>query len=256
MLDSIFGTGKLNKMIFQAYLPKANATDQDQLSKDPADQYAVLVNPDSYTVSYQIQYETTNIPGPPTEPKYKASSPSQIEFTILFDATGVIPPSAGPLDNVPLVGAIAGLFKKAEVYDVMKELKKFSLVAYLIKGADHRPRKVQITWGKQIYDAVLTSISLNYKLFSPDGTPLRLEARVSFEGAISDLLREADPKMASPDLTHIRNVVAGDTLPLMSDTIYGISRYYIEVARTNKIYNFRKLKEGTTVFFPPTKKTK
>lgn len=256
MFDSIFGTGKLDKMIFQAYKLKINPEDPDILSTDQADTCAVQVNPDSYSISYQVQYERNNTAGAETPPKYKASSPSQLDFTIIFDGTGIIPASAGPLDNVPLVGAVAGLFSSSEEYDVMKEIKKFSLVTYAIKGTDHRPRKVQITWGRQIYDGVLTSISFNYKLFSPNGTPLRVEARVSFESAISDVMREATVKLESPDLTHRRYVIAGDTLPLLSDTIYGKTSYYIEVARTNKLYNFRKLKEGTAVFFPPTKKTK
>jgi nucleoid-associated protein YgaU len=60
---------------------------------------------------------------------------------------------------------------------------------------------------------------------------------------------------SSPDLTHIRMVKDGDTLPLMSFRIYGDSKYYLEVAKANNITNFRKLTVGRKIFFPPIEKT-
>lgn len=257
MLDSIFGTGKLEKMIICAFQPQVRADDKPVLSDAEEDKYMVQVNPDSYTINYQVNYDRTPAPGNSgSNAKYASTSPPALEFTFLFDGTGVIPPPAGPLDNVPIAGAIADLFSGAEEYDVMKELQKFAKVVYTFDGTRHSPRRVQLTWGKLVFEGVLGSLSLNYKLFKPDGTPLRAEATASFEGTITDMLRENKEKKNSPDLTHMRTVVAGDTLPLMSHRIYGQPGYYIEVARANKIFNFRKLKEGNSVFFPPAKKEK
>ncbi len=252
MLDTLFGTGKLEKMIICAFKPLVKATDKPVLSDDDADKYMVQVNPESYKIDYKVNYERSRIPGSSgSNAKYMNTSPPVLDFTFLFDGTGVIPPSAGPLDNVPIAGAVAELFSDSE-YDVMKELQKFAKVVYQFDGTQHRPRKVQLTWGKLVFEGVLGSLSVNYKLFKPDGTPLRAEANASFEGSITDMLRESKEKKNSPDLTHVRTVVAGDTLPLMSHRIYGVSDYYIEVARANKIFNFRKLKEGNDIFFPPT----
>ena len=55
----------------------------------------------------------------------------------------------------------------------------------------------------------------------------------------------------SPDLTHRRTVASGDNLPLMSDRTYHDPTYYIQVAQANKLNNFRKLKAGTSLYFPP-----
>ena len=255
MFDSIFGTGKLDKMIFNAY-ELNTGSGPDVLSTADEDKYAVQVNPESYTMNHQVHYERNETAGAENPPKFRQSSPTQLDFSLIFDGTGVIPPAAGPLDNVPLEGAIAGLFSDTKEYDVMKELKKFAKVVYYINGTEHQPRKVQLTWGRQIYDGVLTSISLNYKLFTPNGTPLRVEARVSFDSAISDILREAIVKTSSPDLTHIRTVIAGDTLPLLCNSIYKKPEFYIEVARTNQLFNFRSLREGKSLFFPPVKNAK
>jgi nucleoid-associated protein YgaU len=67
-------------------------------------------------------------------------------------------------------------------------------------------------------------------------------------------LAAAKANVQSPDLTHVRVVEEGDTLPLMAKRIYGDSKYYLEVARVNRITSFRKLKTGQRIFFPPIQK--
>ena len=97
-------------------------------------------------------------------------------------------------------------------------------------------------------------MDITFKLFKSDGTPLRATATAKFKGFIEDNLRVALENNTSPDLTHVRIVTEGDTLPLMTYRIYGDSKYYLEVAKVNKITNFRKLKVGQQIFFPPIEK--
>jgi nucleoid-associated protein YgaU len=56
---------------------------------------------------------------------------------------------------------------------------------------------------------------------------------------------------SSPDLTHRVTVAQGDILPLMTYEVYDDQNYYLQVAKVNKLKNFRKLKAGTTLVFPP-----
>jgi hypothetical protein len=256
MLDSLFGTGKLEKMHIVVLNESKDPKTPPTTSPAETDKYQVQINPDSYSINHHVYYERSTASGVPgTDPKFDHTSPTTLDFTVIFDGTGVVPPPAGPLDNVPLVGAIASLFSDDKEFDVMKEITKFMNVVYKVDEKTHKPHKVRLTWGRQIYDGVLTTITFNYKLFKADGTPLRVEARMSFDSALADVMRESGFKTSSPDLTHVRTVLAGDTLPLMTNTIYGTPKYYIEVARNNKIFNFRKLNEGRSVFFPPTQKT-
>lgn len=255
MLDAIFGGGKLVKMIIQAYKPTVPGTTTRVLSTLKEDQYAVQINPESYSISHNVNYQRSDAIGTSdSAPKLANMSPTSMSFTIIFDGTGVVPPPAGPLDNIPIAGAVADLFSDDKKYDVMEQIAKFSKVVYTFDPASHGPRWVQITWGRQIYDCVMISMALNYKLFDVNGTPLRVEAQVSFQSAISDILRENKEGKESPDLTHQRTVIAGDTLPLMTHEIYGKPEYYIEVARTNKLYDFRRLRKGSDITFPPAKK--
>ena len=76
----------------------------------------------------------------------------------------------------------------------------------------------------------------------------------TFTDNSDDKTRVALAQDHSPDLTHVRLVKAGDTLPAMCFKIYGDPRFYLEVARANGLDNFAKLVPGTRVFFPPLQK--
>jgi nucleoid-associated protein YgaU len=98
-------------------------------------------------------------------------------------------------------------------------------------------------------------MKINYKLFRPDGSPVRAEVDAKFKEILDPELRVAQENDQSPDLTHVRTVKDGDTLPLYCKDIYGDPKYYIEVARVNKLISFRNLKVGQRIEFPPLVKT-
>ena len=56
---------------------------------------------------------------------------------------------------------------------------------------------------------------------------------------------------SSPDLSHMVQVRDGDTLPLLCHRIYNDCGRYLEVAKENKLANFRSLRPGTWLRFPP-----
>ena len=233
----------------------------DKLSTNPDDSYIALVNPETYTIQYQVNLNARKVPGNAgSDPSYIDTAPPTLQFDFLFDATGIIPkPSTlGVIGDIPVVGAIANTVSNIksprEDYDVMKEITKFNNVVFTYSGTQHSPRKIQLLWGKLVFDGNLTSLNFNFKLFKPDGTPLRAVATATFLGTITDKLRVAAQGDQSPDLTHIRQVQNGDTLPLMTYKIYGDASYYMEVARVNNLTNFRDLKVGERIKFPPISK--
>ena len=247
-----------DKLKITAYISTGG---KESLSTNPDDSYTALVNPETYAIAYQVNLNTKEVPGASaSNPSYTNTAPPTLQFDFLFDATGIIPkPSTlGVLGDIPLVGAVAGaissLVSPPEAYDVMKEITKFNSVIFTYKGDQHSPQKIQLLWGKLIFDGKLTSLNFNFKLFKSDGTPLRAVATAAFLGAITDKLRVEKQKDNSPDLTHIRQVMEGDTLPLMTYKIYGDTSYYLEVARVNNITNFRNLKVGDKIKFPPIAK--
>jgi len=250
----LFDQGKLEKMTIQAFQPDTDPAEPPQLSEDPEDVYVVQVNPSRYTLNHTLTY--ANLQGQGNSGRdavYSNSEPTALQFEFLFDGTGVVPPPSA-LGDVPLVGAIASALSGEEEFGVMEEIAKFDHVVYEHDGEVHGPRKVQLTWGTLVFPCALTSLNYQFTLFKPDGTPLRAQANCNFQEAMTDSQRELLENNSSPDLTHIREIKEGDTLPLMAHRIYGDARHYIEVARVNKLVNFRRLRAGTRLTLPPIAK--
>ncbi|MBN1340823.1 MAG: hypothetical protein JXA03_15955 [Bacteroidales bacterium] len=209
--------------------------DADRKTSD--DNMEVLVNPESYSQKIMLKYSEKQAPGTTAKlPKFSKMEPQKMDFELLFDSTGVI-------NGV-----------KDESNGVETDLAKFRKLVLEYKGDKHRPRFLSIYWGTLKFDCCLETLDITYKLFRPDGLPLRALARASFIGSIEDNKRVAKENASSPDLTHVRTVMEGDTLPLMAFKIYGDSKYYIEVAKANGLNHFRDLKTGDIIKFPPIKK--
>ncbi len=263
ILDTLLAKGNLTKMTITALADQPKADSAPMKSSDSADTFEVWVNPGSYRINYALNYNRPKPTGnSDSPPQFVNSEPISFDFELLFDGTGVIPkqPSNNPLEGVPIAGAIAGGIaglktSKDDPNDITKRILQFNRIVYDYKGEQHRPRVVQVVWGKLVFFGVLKSLSYQFKLFKPDGTPLRATATVSFENHRNDFLREAIVKAESPDLTHIRTVQEGDTLPLMCYRIYGDTSAYLAVAKANNLLNFRQLEAGQQLFFPPLDQT-
>lgn len=247
--------GKLEKL-------KIKAIENGQPTTNPELIYDALVNPESYKVRLRIQYNPEQPPQGTTgqDQQFARALPPDLQLDFIFDSTGVIPQPlegiAGALSGVPIAGAVASALAGPPKYDILADIAKFKRILYDFDGTTHTPRQIQIVWGALLFNGVMASIDFNFKLFKPSGEPIRVVATTSFSGTIEDDLRVALEQKSSPDLTHIREVKEGDTLPLMSFRIYGDAAYYLEVAKANNLVNFRNIPPGTKIFFPPVEKSK
>lgn len=228
-------TGKLEKMLILAFPDSEKA--ENGGTSDADDQFEALINPESYALQYKLKFSQAG-QGQGTsgaQLKYEYTEPEEITFDFLFDNTGII--DGNPRDSIA------------------DDLKKFKDVLTGYKGDSHEPRHFKLVWGKNsIFKGRVTEMSIIHKLFKPDGTPIRATATVKFKSSIEDEKRAAKENKSSPDLTHVRKVKRGDTLPLLCYTIYGDPKYYIQIARVNGLTNFRQLKPGTDLYFPPVAK--
>ncbi len=236
--------GELKKMKLVAY------TDATFSSAIPGVEYEVLINPESYSLTYGN--ETNDITGQGSSESVRTFNkrPAQnMTFKFIFDGSGVVKKGGGGL----LSGlAVPGL--PADKPDVVQDFNTFKNVVYNYDSTTHSPRYVQLQWGPLIYNCQLTNMTVSFKLFKPDGTPVRAEANCTFQSAIDPATLAAKEGRQSPDLTHIRTVIEGDTLPLLCYREYGDSKYYYQVAKVNKLTNFKQLTPGTKLIFPPIAK--
>ena len=204
-------------------------------------EYTVLFNPTGYTQKYEITYEEKKgINSTSESQKFGRIKPQVYQFDLIFDGTGVS-------------GGINSIAAKKKDF-VAKEIKKFLKVSGKLYGDSHRPPFLKIAWGNMILSCVLKSADISYSLFHSNGYPLRARIKATFAEAIDEELQNAKDRRNSPDLTHMRLIKDKDTLPMLSYEIYGDTHYYLKIAKYNNLVNFRNLKTGVTLEFPPTKK--
>jgi nucleoid-associated protein YgaU len=236
-------SGELTKL-------KIKAFSDEQFSEEVADgEFRTLLNPETYIFKYKIEQNDDQASGTSaTAPRFNRALPEDLELEFVFDRTGVLTDygSAGPSDDKTF---------KDKGRGVIDDIEHFKKVVFDYNGEEHKPNYLIISWGTLLFKGSLSEMDITFKLFKPDGTPLRATARAKFKGFVEDDLRVAMENSSSPDLTHVREVKKGDTLPLMSYRIYGDSKYYLEVAKANRITNFRKLEVGQRIFFPPIEKS-
>jgi len=199
--------------------------------------FTVWINPASYSRKTSIRYNDRQAQGSPgPSPEFNRIADEDVSFELIFDATGVIPPPGN---------------KKSYSNGVADGIKQFTTLTATVNGAIHSPNYLILAWAQLQFQCVLVSMSTNYTLFMPDGTPLRAKVAVTFKSYASEAALAKGAYKQSPDVTHLVTVEAGDTLPLLCHRIYGDSRYYAKVAAFNGLSNFRGLPPGTQLLFPP-----
>jgi hypothetical protein len=223
-----FSEGKLEKLKVYSYKDKKYSKDERE--------YETLINPEDFSESYKIEYTTGKSSGESGgEKKFNRIAPQTVNLRFIFDSTGILSSKSVP-----------------------DQVSDFMSVVFDYDGDSHQPRYVKIIWGEKgkrdLFKGRLDSVDIKYTLFKPDGTPIRATASAALTASVDKETENLKKKNSSPDLTHVRVVKEGDTLPLMTYGIYGDSLYYMEVARVNKLRSVRNLKVGTKLFFPPIDK--
>lgn len=218
--------GKLEKVRITAY----NNPDYADSHK-VGNTFKATINPESYLLDYKVEFTEGQGHGTSAATqKFNLKKPEELSFEFLFDSTGLI----------------------SEKQDsIFEEVKAFREMLLEYDSQSHEPKHFILAWGHLLFKGRCTSLSITYKLFNPDGSPIRAVCKAGFKGSIEEELRVAIEAPESSDLTHYRSVKLGDTLPLMCYKIYGDSKYYLQIARVNKLYDFKKLVPGTELSFPP-----
>lgn len=219
--------GQLKKLMIEAYKDA-------EFNKKDSDSFTFPFNPTSYNLKHEVEYDSSQGIGTSGAPlKFKKTKPQELKLDFVLDGTGTASSSNKSVDD---------------------QIRDFLKVAHEYKGDEHKPRYLKVVWGTLLFKCVMKSADVTHSLFKPDGTLLRAKISAIFVGFVEDNFRAAKENSQSPDLTHVRQTNHGDFLPLLTDQIYSDSTFYLEVANANKLKNFRKLKPGVTLIFPPIQK--
>ncbi|WP_442266828.1 CIS tube protein [Tenacibaculum sp. ZS6-P6] len=206
--------------------------DGDFTNPIPGDPYKVMINPNTIKWNRKIIYNKQRpIDASKASQKYKNSGIDDLSFDIVIDCTGVV-------------------FSKR--VDMATEIKTLEDIVYKYDGKIHRPNFVKVQWGSNIsFKGVLKTFNTTYTLFKPDGSPLRAKVSLSFEEYVSPKKKCKVEKKESPDITHLVEVVEGESLPQLCNKVWNNPLYYVQVANYNGLNKFRNLKGGQELIFPP-----
>lgn len=216
---------------------------------NPGYVFTAWINPATYTYTYGIKAgNSTASTGNSPRSIVKAYNPDSLDFKLILDATGVVPPplpnQAIPSDGVaPLISSF--LLNIARPYTPSSTSED---------GKQLQP-KLLLSWAQLQFACILTSLKIDYKLFKPNGTPIRAELTASFAEYRNPQTKDQkaiDLPATEPAPQQII-VLEGDTLPGLCDQIYGDASYYMIVAKANGLTEFRRLKPGSMLTFPPIK---
>jgi len=101
------------------------------------------------------------------------------------------------------------------------------------------------------FKGVVTDVKQDFKLFSPEGTPLRAVLTVSINEykPLHEQLQQLN--LQSPDHTQAYVLQRGDTLASVSHEFYLNPAKWRSIAEANAIDDPRRLEPGTTLSIPP-----
>jgi hypothetical protein len=212
-----------------------------KFSSSVGDKFVAPINPEKYSMTYsKAALDSKPKTTATTEeiPVNELLDKRTLNLSFFLDSTGVLKDN----DNKPITKSVD------------KTIAEFNKVCTDVNGKIHTNNYLAVKWGELDFLCKMDSLKIDYRLFSPDGKPVRALLDCSFKEHIDPEVSARRANKSSPDMSHLRTIRAGDNLPSMCNEIYGDPKYYLQVAEINNILNFRDLKPGTEVLFPSIEK--
>ncbi len=205
--------------------------------KDKGVIFKIPINPESYKRNCKVELDTRKGHGSAAnKSKFKSKGNEEFQFEFILDGTKTLSGYNNQLKDKP----------------VKKQLGAFLKCVYDIDGNIHKPRFLIIFWGKDFkFTCQLSKLDINYTLFEPDGSPLRIKINATFINYLTPEASAAVNRLSSPDLTHYHTTEADERLDNLSYKFYNNSQYISQLARINELTSLRNLQPGTTMVFPP-----
>jgi hypothetical protein len=173
--------GQLVPMKIVAY-KKVSYAESEKLEDG---EFNAQINPETYAQTFEIEYDEEQAPGTSNSlPRYNKTKPQVLEFEFMFDTTGAIP---GTTDE-----------QRTGDNGVLEKIDQFKKVAFSFDGETHKPPFLILSWGSLLFKCVLTGMTITYKLFRPNGIPVRATIKAKFQGLMEDALRVAEENEALP----------------------------------------------------------
>ena len=219
----------------QLPLPKAVIINVDHKSEPPI---TCMFNPKEYAIAKKNNWTPnkttgTNVP----KQQYSGGNPATLTMQLFFDTY------AGAHGSRDVRKEFTDkIWRLAEVDDRLRDRTT----------SRGRPPIVRFQWGPAwSFQAVITSITQKFTLFSSNGTPVRATLDVTFQ-QIRDENEKApqNPTSGGTGGEQQWSVKAGDTLASIAYEVYGDANRWREIADANRLVRVRDLRPGINLEIP------
>jgi hypothetical protein len=224
------------------------ALDKAYLLVEGGKQIQFLFNPKEYTLSKSNRWKgggtQGNAPdgGSPQknspELQFEGGEASSLKMQLFFDTYH---PSTKPEIAKDVRKLTGQIWELMYIDDKKRDKTQFT-----------RPPKVTFMWGKTWeFEAVVESISQQFTMFLPDGTPVRAILDVSFRQVKDELQQLAqNPTSGGLGGERIWTVGEGDSLARIAHETLGSAAHWRVIAEANQIGDVRDLELGRPLIIP------
>ena len=197
-----------------------------------------LFRPHDYTFVKRNSWEAAKIIGATMDPpQFKGGDPITLSLDLLFD-TNEFPPGQ---QDVRLI--------TNKLWDMMKvtEKRKHPITQ------KSEPPWVEFRWGKTwSFTAVITSISQQFTLFMPNGTPVRSKVKIDFLQAKDNTqFPFQNPTSGGREGFNVHIVKDGETIDWIAFEEYGNPNAWRHLASANRLDDPSRLQPGQRLLLVP-----
>jgi hypothetical protein len=198
-------------------------------------------NPTEYSISKSNQWKYDPVTGT-TLPKaqFGGGNPREMSLSLLFD--------------VSLLGDQASIRPTTDKLFKMMEVPGGQGAG----GSSAVPPFVTFHWGSVVsFKAVCTQLTVAFKVFHPNGEPIRADVKMSLKQAetastasSTGANRPGNPTTRANAGHGVHTVKDGDSLPSIAFQTYGDATVWRSIAQANDIENPLHLRRGRTLSLP------
>jgi hypothetical protein len=223
-------------------LPPPSGFKRATLEIEGGAQIECWFNPKEYTIQKQNQWKIDPVVGTalPTA-QFSGGQPRKLTLDLLFDASD---------SSLDVRSVTDTLFKAMEINQALGSGRGKN---------SGRPPMITFSWGSTVmFKAVADSLSVQYMLFRPDGSPIRAQAKLSLiqvEKAKDKSSSGGGGKGGNPTTRALPGSGAhlvhdGDTLPSIAFAHYRDPTRWRSIAEANGIDDPLRLRRGATLAIP------
>jgi nucleoid-associated protein YgaU len=211
------------------------------------DEIAVQYNPNTLAFDKGVHVADINIPGLDSPLKqFVRGSAESLTVELFFDTT-----ESGTGANATSVTSLTDAFYGLVKIDPQTHAAP---ICSFIWGRSFPGDQLPTRYGNQRrteFSCVVTDVKQEFKLFSPEGTPLRAVLTVKLEEYVPLQLQIDQLNLQSADHTRSHVLEQGESLALVSWQYLHDARQWRHLADANRIDDPRRLDAGRILTVPP-----